>query len=174
MRKFCFVKFEAFAKLKPILRSPKIKLNFKIRLFKAACISILLYGSETWILKPVPTYWPSTTPRDDPRAPTEVHRSLYPHAERRTRQPICHLWIKDQIISSTRSTKDDISQSNFVAHIQSGDKSLVAGEIRKMAVNKYEWNQLFVVSKKKKYRDRSSKLLRWWWWFEKIDWSINK
>ena len=37
----------AFAKLKSILRSPKIKLNFKIRLFKAACISILLYGCET-------------------------------------------------------------------------------------------------------------------------------
>ena len=40
----------AFAKLKTILRSPKPKLNFKIRLFKAACISILLYGCETWIL----------------------------------------------------------------------------------------------------------------------------
>ena len=39
----------AFFKLKSILRSPKIKLNFKIRLFKA-CISILLYGCETWIL----------------------------------------------------------------------------------------------------------------------------
>ena len=34
----------AFAKVKSILRSPKVKLNFKIRLFKAACISILLYG----------------------------------------------------------------------------------------------------------------------------------
>ena len=40
----------AFAKLKTILRSPKPKLNFKIRLFKATCISILLYGCETWIL----------------------------------------------------------------------------------------------------------------------------
>ena len=32
----------ALPKLKSIFRSPKIKLNFKIRLFKAACISILL------------------------------------------------------------------------------------------------------------------------------------
>ena len=40
----------AFAKLKSILRSPKPKLNLKIRLFKAACVSILLYGCETWIL----------------------------------------------------------------------------------------------------------------------------
>ena len=38
------------AKLKSILRSPKIKLNYKIRLFKAACISILLYRCETRIL----------------------------------------------------------------------------------------------------------------------------
>ena len=40
----------AFAKLKSILRSPKPTLNLKIRLFKAACVSILLYGCETWIL----------------------------------------------------------------------------------------------------------------------------
>ena len=33
-----------------ILRSPKVKLNFKIRLSKAASISILLYGCESWIL----------------------------------------------------------------------------------------------------------------------------
>lgn len=40
----------AFHKLKSILKAPKTKINFKIRLFKAACISILLYGCETWIL----------------------------------------------------------------------------------------------------------------------------
>ena len=40
----------AFAKPKSILRSLKVKLNFKIHLFKAACISILLYGCDTWIL----------------------------------------------------------------------------------------------------------------------------
>ena len=40
----------AFAKVKSILRSPKVKLNFKISLFKAECISILLYGHESWIL----------------------------------------------------------------------------------------------------------------------------
>ena len=40
----------AFAKVKSIFRSPQVKRNFKIRLFKAACISILLYGFESWIL----------------------------------------------------------------------------------------------------------------------------
>ena len=40
----------AFAKLKSILRSPKQKMNFKVCLFKAACVSILLYDCETWIL----------------------------------------------------------------------------------------------------------------------------
>ena len=39
-----------FAKLKSIFRSQKVKLNFKIRLFKAACISIFLYGCKIWIL----------------------------------------------------------------------------------------------------------------------------
>ena len=38
-----------FLKAKSLLRSPKVKPNFKIRLFKAACISIL-YGCESWIL----------------------------------------------------------------------------------------------------------------------------
>ena len=40
----------AFAKLKSILKSPKPKLDFKICLFKAACISILLYVCESWML----------------------------------------------------------------------------------------------------------------------------
>ena len=49
--------------------------------------------------------------------------------------------------------------------LQSGEKSLEAGEIRKMTVNKSEWSQFFVVSMKKKPPDRSSKLVRWWWWW---------
>ena len=40
----------AFAKVKSIFISPMVKLNFKIRLFKAASISILVYGCESWIL----------------------------------------------------------------------------------------------------------------------------
>ena len=44
--------------------------------------------------------------------------------------------------------------------LQSGEKSLEVGEIRKMAVNKSEWSKLFVVSEKKKPPDRSSKLVR--------------
>ena len=42
----------AFNKLKTILRAPKIRIAFKVRIFKAACVSILLYGCETWILSP--------------------------------------------------------------------------------------------------------------------------
>ena len=38
--------------------------------------------------------------------------------------------------------------------LQYGEQSLVAGENRKMAVNKSEWSQLFVVSNRKKPPDR--------------------
>jgi hypothetical protein len=40
----------AFNKLESIFHSTKTPLNFKIRLFNAACVSILLYGCETWVL----------------------------------------------------------------------------------------------------------------------------
>ena len=42
----------AFTKLKPILtsRSGKPSVKLKLRLFNAACISILLYGCESWVL----------------------------------------------------------------------------------------------------------------------------
>jgi len=42
----------AFAKLKPILlsRTGKPSIKLKITLFDAACISILLYGCESWVL----------------------------------------------------------------------------------------------------------------------------
>ena len=40
----------AFARLKPLLRASRPTIEFKIRLFNAACISILLYGCESWVL----------------------------------------------------------------------------------------------------------------------------
>jgi len=40
----------AFTKLKTILRSPKSHVKFKMRLFNASCLSVLLYGCESWAL----------------------------------------------------------------------------------------------------------------------------
>jgi hypothetical protein len=40
----------AFWKLKNIWKATNIDIKLKIRLFEASCLSILLYGSETWIL----------------------------------------------------------------------------------------------------------------------------
>lgn len=40
----------AFDKMRSILTSEKLDKNFKIRLFNASCISILLYGCESWNL----------------------------------------------------------------------------------------------------------------------------
>ena len=42
----------AFAKLKSILRLLKPKMNLKIRLFKAECVSILLYGCVVGVDRP--------------------------------------------------------------------------------------------------------------------------
>ena len=42
--------WSAFAKLKPILTSPKPAVNFEIRLFKASCTSILHYGCKARVL----------------------------------------------------------------------------------------------------------------------------
>ena len=40
----------AFWKMKDIWKSIKISLTLKINIFKASCLSILLYGSESWII----------------------------------------------------------------------------------------------------------------------------
>ena len=40
----------AFDKLRPILTSSKLDKRFRMRLFNASCISILLYGCESWTL----------------------------------------------------------------------------------------------------------------------------
>ena len=40
----------AFWKLEKIWRSKTIKIETKVRIFQAAVISILLYGSETWVI----------------------------------------------------------------------------------------------------------------------------
>jgi hypothetical protein len=40
----------AFAKLKTILKAARPTVKFKMRLFNATCIPVLLYGCETWVL----------------------------------------------------------------------------------------------------------------------------
>jgi len=42
--------WSAFWKLEKILSSKTVATRFKKRLFDASCVSILLYGCETWIL----------------------------------------------------------------------------------------------------------------------------
>ncbi len=42
----------AFHNLKSILKSSKVLIKFKINLFNAACVAILLYGCETLVLTP--------------------------------------------------------------------------------------------------------------------------
>lgn len=42
--------WSAFWKLKNIWLADKIPISLKIRLFEASCLSVLLYGSETWII----------------------------------------------------------------------------------------------------------------------------
>ena len=41
----------AFSKLKKVLKS-RSRLSLRVRLFNAACISILLYGCESWVMTP--------------------------------------------------------------------------------------------------------------------------
>jgi hypothetical protein len=40
----------AFSRLKPILKAARPTAKFKMRLFNAACIPVLLYGCESWVL----------------------------------------------------------------------------------------------------------------------------
>ena len=40
----------AFWKMKQIWKANNISIDTKVRLFKSSCLSILLYGCETWII----------------------------------------------------------------------------------------------------------------------------
>ena len=42
--------WSAFNLLRPVLTANKLELKLRMRIFNAACISILLYGCETWTL----------------------------------------------------------------------------------------------------------------------------
>ena len=177
----------AFAKVKSILRSPKVKLNFKIRLFKAACISILLYGCESWILTEALIDRLEIFTRTCYRIMLDIKQSR----DHVTNQSLYHLTGQAPLCETIRERQlkftghcirmpTDEPANRFViyeskiraslrsgaprttylhqisSHILPGEKALEANEIRKMAVNKSKWSQLFVVSKKKKPPDRSS------------------
>ena len=67
-------------------------------------------------------------------------------------------------ISSTRSTKNDLNQSNFVENSTNWRESTWGQRDKKDGGIKI-WVEptLFKVSKKKKAPDTSSKPARWWW-----------
>ena len=129
----------AFAKLKSMLGSPKPKLNLKICLFKAACVLILLYGCEKWILTEAftekldifarPCYRimlgikqsrnhltnerPSANPPNDSPAAGQVHRSLYSHAYRRAHQPLCIIRISKKFRLTFYPTRKHSKQLKY-------------------------------------------------------------
>jgi hypothetical protein len=40
----------AFWKMKDVFRSPIVKTKLKVNIFQVACLSILLYGCESWMI----------------------------------------------------------------------------------------------------------------------------
>ena len=155
-----------------------INVNLKICLFKVACILILLYGCETWMLtetliEKLDSYARTCysiilgikQSRDQvtnqslyqptgkiPLSETIRQRKLKftGHCIRMpTGKPENRFVIyESRIKSSPRTGEPRTTYLNQISlHIiQTGEKSLEAREIRKMAVNKYDWSQLFVVS----------------------------
>ena len=83
------------------------------------------------------------------RIPTDEPVNLFFIYETRIRSSLCP--------GASRTTYLNQISSHI---LQSDDKAFEAGEIRKMAVKKSEWSQLFVVPKKTKPPDRSSKLVQ--------------
>ena len=40
----------AFNKLRSILKAPRPTVQFKMQLFNSTCVSVILYGCQTWVL----------------------------------------------------------------------------------------------------------------------------
>ena len=71
--------------------------------------------------------------------------SIYTHSETRAHQPICHIGLH---------LEQERKRSQISSLILPGEKTL-ANKIRKSAVNKSKWRQLFVMYNKN-YPGRSS------------------
>ena len=106
----------------------------------------------------------SAAPRDDPRAPIQVHRSCI----RMPNDELTNLFVIYESIIRTSlrpgaPTTTYFNQISFL--ILSDNKTFVANEIRKMAAKAFNWSQIFVVFKNKTHLDWSSQPKWWWWWW---------
>ena len=158
-----------------------VKLKFKIRLFKAVCISILIYGSETWNIRKPETLAEKLYISEriwyrimlgikqfrnhvtNQRWTCTSLLAMFSSARRSASVNLCSqvnvstfqqkkVIYESRIKSSLRPGTPRTAFLNQIwSHIlQSGEKSLEAGDIRKMMVNKFEWSQIFWCLRKKK------------------------
>ena len=161
MLKFIRLECTSFARFESILRSPKVILNCKIRLFKAACISILMYGCESLtdkldifarlcyriVLNSLETTWQTRiyiillAKRLSARssASASLSSKVTVLAYRQTSPPT-DLPSMNSRSGPRQGTPRTTYLNQILPHILPGEKALEVNELRKMAMSKSKWS----------------------------------
>ena len=151
--------WSAFAKGKSILRSPKSKINFKIRLFKAACkyyrtlilTKDLIEKRDIFMRICYRIILGIKHSRDIVTNESLYHLKFTGNCiHMPTDKSAKHFVIYESKIRSylRHCTRRTTYRNQISSHILPGEKTLEASEIRKMALKKSERNKHFDVSKK--------------------------
>lgn len=162
----------AFWKMKEIWKSKSIKIQLKVRLFKASCLAILLYGSETWTLtkqqKQVLNSFATSCYRimlgvkrmdhvtnetiyalvnEEPLSSVIARRQLtwVGHMLRAKESELIRkyaLWEPEQQLGTARRGRPKLSFSKYVAELINTEHPPSAAEIEKAAQDRAKWKKL--------------------------------
>jgi hypothetical protein len=169
--------WKAFWKMKNIWKSTTIPIHLKINIFKASCLSILLYGCESWIItsklestlnsfatscyrimlgiKRLDKISNSTiyeTVKQEPLVQTLQRRQLrfIGHCLRRNSNEFTNiyaLYTPKPGHGKRKRGRPRLNYPDYVARLINNDEPPTIDEIRKTAANRKEWQKIVVACK---------------------------
>ena len=167
----------AFWKMKDIWKSIKISLTLKINIFKASCLSILLYGSESWIITQKladslnsfatncyrimqnikwqdkisnETLYKNT--KQEPIVQTIQRRQLrfIGHCLRRDKEEFTYqyaLYTPQPRHGKRKQGRPKLLYPDYIAKLINNEVQPTTDELRKIAVERTEWSKFVVACK---------------------------
>ena len=173
----------AFWKMKDIWKSIKISLTLKINIFKASCLSILLYGSESWIIThkladslnsfATNCYrimqnikWQDKTSNEtlykntkqEPIVQTIQRRQLrfIGHCLRRDKEEFTYqyaLYTPQPRHGKRKQGRPKLLYPEYIAKLINNEVQPTIDELRKIAVERTEWSKFVVAYKPRLFSD---------------------
>ena len=144
--------------MKDIWKSIKISLTLKINIFKASCLSILLYGSESWIITQKLADSLNSFATNCYRIMQNIkwqdkisNETLYiGHCLRRDKEEFTYqyaLYTPQPRHGKRKQGRPKLLYPEYITKLVNNEIQPTIDELRKIAVERTEWSKCLVICK---------------------------